>query len=328
MDEQCLKGVAHAGLLGLRIDGEFHGHFEIGLFVDEEVADAVVVLDDRHAGEGNDCLDQAFSAARDDEVEPLIHAGHGGDAAAVGEGDELDGMLGQAGFRAAFLEGGGDGEVRVDGLAAAAQDGGVAGLEAERRGIGGHVGAAFENDADGADGNAHLLDADAVGAVPVIKHLADGIGQGGDVFERGGDGFEAFFIEAEAVEHRGGEAFFLTGGDVLGVGCEDFRGGIAEALCHRDEDGVFRVRRELGKLVGGGACMASHLVDLFGDGIAHGLAGMNFVEMPFPATMSASRSGWRPLAMWVSIPATTANFTASSFEDMPPMENFPLSSRT
>ena len=111
MNEQGLKSVADAGFLGLGIDGEFHGHFEVGHFVDEEVADTVVVLDDGHAGEGYDRLDQAFSAARDDEVEPLIHSRHGGNTAAVREGDELYRMLGEAGFRAAFLEGGGDGEV-------------------------------------------------------------------------------------------------------------------------------------------------------------------------------------------------------------------------
>ena len=62
------------------------------------MADAVVVLDDGHACEGDDSLDQAFSAARDNQVEPLIHAGHCGYAFAIGERDELDGVHGQAGL--------------------------------------------------------------------------------------------------------------------------------------------------------------------------------------------------------------------------------------
>ncbi len=149
---------------------------------------------------------------------------------AVGEGDELDGVLGKAGFFPAGIEGGGDGAVRVDGLGAAAQNGGVAGFKTKGGGVGGDVGAAFVDDADGADGDADLLDADAVGAVPVIEDLADRIGKGGDVFQGGGDGFESRLVEPQAVEHGGGEAFCFAGEDVLVVFGDDFRGGVAETL--------------------------------------------------------------------------------------------------
>ena len=63
------------------------------------MADAVVVFDDGHAGERDDGFDEPLAAARDDEVEPLVHACQHRDALAVGEGDELDGVLGRAGLR-------------------------------------------------------------------------------------------------------------------------------------------------------------------------------------------------------------------------------------
>ena len=119
-----------------------------------------------------------------------------------------------------------------------------------------------------------MLNANAARAVPIIEDLANGIGQGGYVFESGGDGFEACCVEAEAVEHRGGKAFFLTRGDIFGVGRKDFHGGVAETLRHREEDGVFRFRGELGKFERGGARLAAHCVDLFGDGIAHGVVSL------------------------------------------------------
>ena len=43
-------------------------------------------------------------------------------------------------------------------LRAAAQDRGVAGLEAQRAGVGGHVGAALVDDADHAERHAHALE--------------------------------------------------------------------------------------------------------------------------------------------------------------------------
>ena len=57
---------------------------------------------------------------------------------------------------------------------------GIAGLQAERAGIGRDVGAALEDDADDAERRAHALDVQAVGAVPFGDHFADRIGQFGD----------------------------------------------------------------------------------------------------------------------------------------------------
>ena len=117
----------------------------------------------------------------------------------------------------AWREGFGDGDVRVDRLAAAAENGGVAGFETQHGGIRGDVRAAFVNDADGADGHADLLDPHSVRAFPCVHHLADGIGQRGDLVDARGHGFDARFIEPQAVEHGGGEAFFRAGGEVLGI---------------------------------------------------------------------------------------------------------------
>src|SRR5690606_2541444 len=125
------------------------------------------------AGEGDDGLDEAFASARDDEVEPLVHACEGGHAFAIGERDELDGVFRCSGA----AECGGDGAVRVDGLAAAAEDGGVSGFEAKDGGVRSDVRAAFVNDADGAYGDADLLDAQSVRALPFFHDLPDGIGE-------------------------------------------------------------------------------------------------------------------------------------------------------
>ena len=58
-------------------------------------------------------------------------------------------------------------------FAAAAQDGGVAGLEAERAGVAGHVGPALVDDADDAERHPHALDAQAVRSVHSARHGAD-----------------------------------------------------------------------------------------------------------------------------------------------------------
>ena len=106
-DEDGFEGVADAGLLALGIDDDVGGHLQIGIGVDIDVADAVVVLDDGHAGAGDDFFDQTFAAAWDDEIEVLIHLGHVLDAGAVGEGDELDAVVRKPGSFATGLQSGG-----------------------------------------------------------------------------------------------------------------------------------------------------------------------------------------------------------------------------
>lgn len=54
----------------------------------------------------------------------------------------------------------------------------------------------------------------------------------------------------------------------------------------------------------------------------HTLRGKRVPPCP-PAIISLRADGSCPLAMTVSTPASSANFTASSFEAIPPMENFP-----
>src|SRR5690606_17271058 len=81
---------------------------------------------------------------------------------------------------AALLQGGGNGAVRMDGLLAAAQNRGVARLETKHGGIRGDVRSALEDDADDADRGPLLLQAQAVGAGPLLEDLSDGVVQGRD----------------------------------------------------------------------------------------------------------------------------------------------------
>ena len=64
---------------------------------------------------------------------------------------------------------------------AAAQDHGIAGLQAQRAGIGGHIGAAFEDHADDAERHAHALDGE--GSPIAIERVRVPIGVVGVIFE-------------------------------------------------------------------------------------------------------------------------------------------------
>ena len=91
---------------------------------------------------------------------------HQADRLAVGGRHELDGGFGQARRAQAARQARLDGAARVVAVRAAAQDRGVAGLEAQRAGVGRHVRPALVDDADDAERHAHALDVEAVGPRP------------------------------------------------------------------------------------------------------------------------------------------------------------------
>ena len=99
-----------------------------------------------------------------------------------------------------------DGAARMRALGTAAQDGGVAGLQAQRARIAGHVGPALVDDADDAERHAHARDVEAVGPRPLRDGGADGIGQRGDVLDAARHGLDALLVERQPVEHGAGQA--------------------------------------------------------------------------------------------------------------------------
>ena len=145
----------------------------------------------------------------------------------------------------------------MQGLLAAAQDGGVARLEAQGGSVGGDVGAGLVDDADDAQRHAHLADGDAGRTALEISHLADRVGQRGDLLEADGHRLDALGGQREAVDHRRLEAVGAGLGEVAGVGVQELRGAGTDLGGHREEGLVFCVGRGGGHAARGAAGLAA-----------------------------------------------------------------------
>ena len=197
--------------------------FEIGFGVDINVHDAFEMGEDRHARLGLHPRDQAFAAARHDHVDGAVEAGqHGADGGAVAGGNELDARLGQARFLEPGGEAGMDQPRGVKTLRASAQNGGVARFQAQPAGVGGDIGAAFENHPDHAERRRDALDAQAVGPLERLQRPADRVRQIGDFVEAARDGGDALVVEHQPVEHGGAEVLRPGLGHVESIGLEQF----------------------------------------------------------------------------------------------------------
>ena len=92
VNEQTFLGVAQGDAVDFGGDGDFDGHVGVGGFVDVDVADALVMFDDRNGGLLDDAFDQPFAAARNDEVDEPLGGGQSANGGAVGGLHNLHGI--------------------------------------------------------------------------------------------------------------------------------------------------------------------------------------------------------------------------------------------
>ena len=241
--------------LGVFDDG--HDLVGIGGVVHIDVAVAVEVLDDWYPGIARNPFDQSLAAARYDHIDVFGHGDQLTYRGAISRLDDLDSGGRQArGFQPS-AHAGGDRLVAVQGFLAAAQDGGVAGLEAQRRRVGRDIGARLVNDADDAQRHAHLADLDAARAALDVGHLAHRVGQGGDLLEARGHRLDAGGAEGQTVDHRRLEAVRAGLREVARVGGEKALAARADLCGDGGECGVLGLGRGGGHGTGGFAGLPS-----------------------------------------------------------------------
>ena len=178
VDQQRLGRAADAGAAQLGIHHDRLRHFRLGLLVDIDVADALEMSEDRNPRLFLHARHQALAAARHDHIDIAGETGqHFADRAAVAYRHQLDRIFRQLRDAKSFRHGGVNGARRAMRIRSAAQDRGIAGLQAKRAGIGGDIGTALIDHANDADRRAHALDRHAVRPLPFLEHFADRIVQ-------------------------------------------------------------------------------------------------------------------------------------------------------
>ena len=175
------------------------------------------MLQYRHRRLARHHADQIFAAAGDDEVDVLIHLEHQFDGVAAGPGQQLHRAVGDARLDRRLVEETGKELVALEGVAAAAQDHGVARLERDAGGVDGDVGARFVDYPHHAEGHGDLGYPDPVGAGPFVDDAPDGVVLGGDGAQPGDHVVDSSVGEGEAVELRRGQTGTARGVEVAFV---------------------------------------------------------------------------------------------------------------
>ena len=113
---------------------------------------------------------------------------------------------GRSGFAQALHQAFMDRAAGAETVGAAAQDHGIAGLQAQHAGIRRDIGPALEDHADDAERHAHALDGHAVRPLPALGDDADGIGDAAHDVDAFGHGLDARRRQRQAIDEGGGGA--------------------------------------------------------------------------------------------------------------------------
>ncbi len=278
--EEALERVADARALDLAVQGEVHRLLHRRALVEEEVADALVVLHHGHPRPLRHRADERRSAARDREVDEVVELQQGEGRRAVRRRHDLRGRRGEPGLREPLRERRGERERGAERVGAGAQDGRVPALQAERGRVDRHVRPRLVHHEDDAERDPDLLHRQAVRPPPARRHLPDRIRQRRDVEEGLRDPLEPLLVEREAVEVCRRLAALARRLEVLRVLREDPPGATDDRLRGGAEGIVLRLRGRVAERARSVARRLGELPHLGGEVLAR-----------FPLHLAHSRPG-------------------------------------
>ena len=225
------------------------------------VAEPVEMGEDGNAALALHPLDQPAPAPGHDHIDAIGQAQQRAHRPPVGGGQSLDRILRQSRLGERAAQAGEDRRRGMPAFRAAAQDRGIAGAQAQRPGIGGHIGPGFIDDSDDAQRHGDPRDMEAVGPRDLAQGPAHGIGQGSDGGHPGGHGLHAPGIEAQAIEQGGGQALLLGRGHILLIGLDQPRARGADRGGGGHKGAAALLGGALGETGGGGLGALADLAD-------------------------------------------------------------------
>ena len=253
VNQQHLGGIAGSRILRLRVHDDARGHLRVAVRIHIHVAHAVAVPQHRNAAVFHDVTHKSVRAARDDEVDILVHFEHDGNILARGQ--QAAPAVRQARGDARVVHDIKQRFIGMQRLPAALEQHGVAALEAQPADLDQRVGPRFKDHADHADGAADARKHQPVGQFGAQLLLPDGIVHRGQLFQTRADVAELVLVKLEPLERGRGQPFLFGLPHIDIVRFENLSCFRAKGGGNRQQRAVARLARRRGqrktRLLGG-----------------------------------------------------------------------------
>ena len=189
--QQGFRRVAHAIAAALGIQDDCAGHGQVGRGMHVHMAVAGAGLDHGNLGMLDAVTDQAGASPGNEHVHHAMELHELVGGSPVGAGDDSQPALGHSRLLGSGGKDPRHGFVGAGGHAAASQNRGVSGLQADSGGIGGDVGARLVDHGHHAQGYADAPQLHAVVHGPLLLDLTQGIGKVAQLLQGCGHGLDA-----------------------------------------------------------------------------------------------------------------------------------------
>ena len=145
------------------------------------------------------------------------------------------------------------------------EDDRVSGFQTEPGCIDRHIGSGFINQCDHADGNGNFFNIQPIGPLEFRESVTDRIGKSDDMPESVGDSLNAFFIQAESIQHGGRDSGFLSVFHIDAVSVQDGFCLRIESVGHGREPLIFLFGGRRCEFSGSVLCGTSHFLKSLSD---------------------------------------------------------------
>ena len=220
VNQQRLRGVADAGPLHLCVVGDPLRHLGVGVLVHIDVAVAGRRVHHRHLRHLLQRLLQPLAPPRDDQIHQVLLLASSRELLVAASGQQRDRRPGRPASSSDSCTSATSSAFEVSG-ARPPQHHRVPALQAERRGVDGHVRPRLVDDPDHADRRPLLRDLQPVRQRPALDDLANRVRQACDLPHAGRHLPYARLVQGQPVEQRLVQALLATGGDIRRVRLQD-----------------------------------------------------------------------------------------------------------
>ena len=210
MHQQTFSRATNSSAAGLSIQHHIQGFLAIGRGIYVDMHNAFQMRKHRHPSLALHQSHKPFAPARDNHINRIDHGEHFTHRRPITRRHQLYGRLGQSGRHHAFDHGLVNGSGRMKPFRSTAQNDSIASLQTQSPGIRSHIGAAFINHTDNAEGRTHALNMPPGGALPLFQHLPHRIFLLSHSPQPVHDAANAVFIQHQTVQHSRRKTFVAS----------------------------------------------------------------------------------------------------------------------
>ena len=248
MHQQCFHRIAYGRTLHLGIESNFHRHLHIGILVNIGMTYARTCFDNWHAGITHYRLNQAGTAARNNNINQAVHMDQILHSLSVTGINKLNRARRNTCTLSSLCQNCSHSFVGLHCLAATLKNNSIAGFQAKACGICRNIRTCFINNTDNAQWNTNFSNMQTVRQSFAVNNITNRVSQTCYLTQAVSHTADALGSQLQAVQHRAFHALGCSSSHVTLIRSQNFSLLCLQRSSHRQKCRILNCGRSNGKL--------------------------------------------------------------------------------